>query len=470
MASNLSLAIHFILTIVLSRLLAPDDVGVFSMSAVIIAIAHVFRDFGVTTFIKRVKVLDEMTIRTARTILTLTSTTVAILLYLSASAWANFFNETRVKEVVQVLAIGFLFIPLGAIASAIFTREVAIGKFAIATIASALLYFFSSVIMAMNDFKHMTMAWANIVNILSHGILLNIMLTRKLPWKPSLQGWRQMTVFGVGNVATNLTIAINNAFPDVALGRISTPTFVGLYSRANGTVTMIDKLLQRPIAYFTLPQMAKLHHEKGDVAGAMLNISSTIQCIIFPALAWIAFVAPTIIETLYGQKWVAAAAAVPPLCVAIGITTSFSLAAPTLTSIGKSYAPLFPLLVSLGGKLIAIATLYDGTLWSFSIAILIGEAISIPVYIWILHKYIGLSVRNWTTLNVKQLIWLAPTNAIVLVFCINISSVLPASIYLGTTAIFSMAIHLALFSRINLPIRNELFILLKNLKFKESKQ
>lgn len=461
-ASNLGLAIHFALTVVLSRLLTPDDIGVFSMSAVLIAVAHVFRDFGVTTYIKRVKTLDDSTVRTARTLLLMTSGAMALLMFASAPACARFFNEPRVEEVVRVLALGFLFIPLGAIASAILTREAQVAKTAVATLVSSVVYFAASVWMALNGFDHMTMAWANFINIIAHGLVANILLGKRFDWKPSLLGWREMTNFGLGNVLTNLMRALNIALPDIALGRLSTPATVGLFSRANGTVTMMEKLLQPPINYFTLPQMARVHHAEGDVGALYLRVSSIVQCLMFPALAWIAIVAPDLIGLLYGTQWIPAAAAVPWLCVAIGIATMFAMATPTLMGVGQPYAPMWPVTIIVLVKLLAIFLLFDGSLERFALAIALSEALGIPAYLWVLQRHTGMRWRMWVALNTRLLLYLVPINLAVLMASFGLVGQ-AAWLRLLLTAALSAVLHGLLFIWVDLPIREELRIVRKNI-------
>ncbi len=459
--SNLSLAIHFVLTIVLSRLLTPDDIGVFSMSAILIAIAHVFRDFGVTTFIKRVETLDGTTVRTARTLLVLSSTAMAGLMYLNAGEFAIFFGEPRVEEVVEVLALGFLFIPFGAIASAILTRETQVTKTNIAVLVSAVVYFVSSVVMALHGFDHMTMAWANFISILCHGTLVNLLLGNRFPWSPSLRGWRDMSNFGVGTIVSNLAKILNTAIPDIALGRLSNPTAVGLFSRANGTVTIMEKLLQPPINYFTLPHIAKVHHAAGDVEAVYLRVASIVQCLMFPALAWIGIMAPDLILLLYGPQWVPASTAVPWLCLAIGISSSFVLATPTLMGVGRPYAPVWPLLVMVISKLIMIILTFDGTLSRFAMSLAFGELLGVPAYLWVLHRYIHLEWRKWLSLNVRMLVYLLPVSFIVWASSIVLADY-PGWLRLLSTAVFSGLMHGALFLIVNLPIREELRILKKH--------
>lgn len=466
LASNLNLAIHFVLTLVLARLLTPEDIGIFSMSAVLMGIAHVFRDFGVTAYIKRVRVLDDQTIRTARTVLVIASWSVGLLMYLSADLWASFFNDSRVAEVVVVLAMGFLLIPLGAIAVSILSREVQVARTAAVTLLSALVYFLVSVAFALNGFDHMTMAWANFVNIAFTGIALNIALKRKLPWKPSLKGWRSVVSFGTGNMLASLVEEINLAIPDVALGRLSSPTTVGLFSRANSTVNMTEKLLQPPINYFTLPYMAKVHHADGEVGEVFIRLSSIIQCLTFPALAWIAMMAPDIIFTLYGAKWLPAASAVPWLCVAAGLSIWFALTTPTLNGVGKPFAAIWPLVIIVMGKIAGIFLLFDGTLAGFAFAMAIGETLAVPVYLWTLNRFARVKVGTWARLTFRAMVVLIPLNSFLYLIVQAMPDDWPAAMRVLITLPISAILHTSLYFSVNLPIGEEARILTKNLRLR----
>ncbi len=399
--SNLYTVMTFALTIILARLLTPEDIGVFSMSAVLISIAHVFRDFGLTAFLKREKELTDQVIRTAKGILYLTSTFIAAVMYISAPSWSAFYGEARVEEVIRILALGFLFIPFGSIPYALISREMDAVKNGKVAILSVCVYFVTSIVLAILGFGHTTMAWANFVNIVFSGLANNLILGRKLPLIPSLKGWKQMVSFGLGNVLTSLAKTINTAIPEMMLGRLSNATYVGLISRANATVNMVGKVIEGPINFFTLPYIARIHHQAGDIGRTYLRLSSLINTIMLPPLIWVAIMAEEIILFLFGPAWRGAVPAVPWLCVAIAISTLFSISTQTVMGVGRPYAALAPVLISVAGKIVAIFALYNGTLSSFSMAIAFGEILSIPAFLWMLKKYIDVDLVQWTVDLVK---------------------------------------------------------------------
>jgi len=454
--SNLSTVVNFALAIILARLLSPDDIGVFSMSAVLIAIAHTFRDFGVTSYLKREKELTDQTIRTARGLLYLTSWTMALAMFFSAGFWAGFFNEPRVEAVVRVLALGFVFIPFGAIAQAVMTRELNVVQSAKVTAVSTTVYFIASVGLALLGFQHMTMAWANLINILITGLAYNFFLGHRLPWMPSLQGWRSMVSFGTANVLTALCKVINTSIPDLVLGRLSVAADVGLFSRATSTVNMVGKVIQPTIAFFTLPYMARIHHTTGDVSGDYLRAGSIINCVLLPVLVWVALMAHDIILFLFGEQWLTTVPAIPWICAATGISTLFSLSAQTVTSVGKPLSALYPLVILIVGKLLAIYFVYDGSLRSFAIALLVGEIIGTPAYIYINKNLLHVKLRPWAVNVVATMISITLAGAALALLMNEFLAMAPIAARLVISLPFLTLMSAIFFIALRLPIAAEL--------------
>lgn len=393
--NNWTIVTNFALSLLLARLLSPTDIGIFSMSAVLISVAHVFRDFGVAAYIKQTKTLTDETIRTAMGVLIATSWTVSAILFFGASAWAEFLREPRIVEVVYVLALGFIFVPFGAIPSAILTRRMEVGKTSKVALVSNLSHFFVCLGFAKLGFGHMTMAWANLVDILVCGVGYRLVLAERLPLWPSFKGWRYVTGFGAGNVLPSLLQRFDAAIPDLALGRQSTAADVGLFSRANSTVNLLGEAINPTIQYFALPYLAHVHHNKGRIDQEFLYATSVLNSIVFPALVAIAVLAPELVTFLFGENWLPSARAVPWLCVAYGMNSMFAISTPAVTSIGKPYVAIWPLIILVVAKVILAFTLFDGTLERFAMSVALAQLVSLPFFLIINKLYLEVSVVDW---------------------------------------------------------------------------
>ena len=467
--SSLALVVNFVLTIVLARLLSPHDIGIFSMSAVLMAVAHVFRDFGVTAFIKREKDLTPESLRNALGVLLVTSWSVAAAMYLSASYWADFFREGRVAPVVQVLALGFVFIPFGAIPMAILSRNMAVEKSACVTAASTMVFFSASVLLALNGFGPMTMAWANLINIITTGAMARWALGRPLPWLPTFGQSKSIVHFGLGNLLTALLKAADSALPDILLGRWMTPTAVGLFSRANSTVNMVSTALLPTVNYFALPYMAKVHHANGPVAGEYLRATSLINALILPALAAIAVLAHDIVSLLYGSAWLQAVPAIPWLCFAYAVSSLFTLSAPALTGVGKPYAAIGPNALLVVAKVACAAWLMDGTLGTFAMAIALGQLLSVPYNLWIHERYLRLGWTAWARSTGPVVVQAVLVGCV----CLGIREALPAGFApwaaIAVTGCGALAAFLAGCFLLSLPMAEELKRMQKTLLRRQQK-
>lgn len=454
--SNLALVVNLVLSIVLARLLSPQDIGIFSMSAVLMAVAHVFRDFGVTAFIKREKELTDESLRNSLGVLLVTSWSMAGAMYISAPHWAEFFREARVVPVVQVLALGFVFIPFGAIPLAIITREMAVEKWARITAVTSVVFFATSVALALAGFGPMTMAWANLVNIIVTGLMARWAMARPLPWFPAFGQLKNIVHFGLGNLLTSLLKAADNALPDVLLGRWMSPADVGLFSRANSTVNMVSTALSPTVNYFALPYMARVYHANGPVASEYLRASSLINSLILPALAAIAVLAHDIVSFLYGSAWLAAVPAIPWLCLAFAVSSLFTLSAPALVGVGKPYAAIGPNAMLVVAKVGCALWLMDGTLSTFAIAMVLGQLLSVPYQLWVHQHYLSLPWTSWA----KSTLPLIAQTALVGGVCLGIRIALPAGMPPWTaivvTGVGALAAFLTSCFLFSLPLAAEL--------------
>lgn len=389
-ASNGATVVNFFLAVVMARLLSPEEIGIFSITAVIVSISHVFRDFGVASYLKREKTLTPEILSAATGVLLASSWTIATLLYFSSGYVADYFSQPGIYDVMRVLAVGFFFIPFGSIPQALLQRQLATEKTAIVTAISTIVYAVSCIVLASLGFSYMTMAWANLINIIVTGLTLMALRPKDLLWFPSMRGWGRVAHFGMGSMLTSTLTAVDNAIPDTLLGKLSGAHNVGLFSRANSTVNIFNHVSGPTIGYMALPYLAKSHHDGRDLATEVALAIAYLTGLIWSALAVTAVMAPDIILFLYGEAWRDCAEVVPILCIACGVQATFAFMVPALTGIGRPYWSALPLVFSVTAKVSIALVMFDGTLVSFAWAVAIGEFFAIPGHLFLARRYIAL--------------------------------------------------------------------------------
>ena len=123
-------AIIFVTTVVIARLLTPQEIGIFSLSVAVLALAHMLRDFGVGQYLVQEKVLTAGKIRAAGGFALLTSWSLGAIILLSSRTLSGFYGHEGVKDVLDIAALNFFIIPFTAPTISIFRRDMQFGRLA----------------------------------------------------------------------------------------------------------------------------------------------------------------------------------------------------------------------------------------------------------------------------------------------------------------------------------------------------
>ena len=116
-------AIEVPTSLVIARLLTPEEIGVFSVAAVLVSLAHMLRDFGVGQYIIQEKELTPDRFRTAFGFTLLFAWAIAGLLILISLPVAMYYHEPGIRDVIIVLALNFFLLPFSSVVLASLRRE-----------------------------------------------------------------------------------------------------------------------------------------------------------------------------------------------------------------------------------------------------------------------------------------------------------------------------------------------------------
>jgi O-antigen/teichoic acid export membrane protein len=392
-SSSGATAVQFLVSLILARLLTPAEIGVYSITIVLVNIAHVFREFGVASYLQREAELTPDKIRAAMGVLYGTTWTIALVIFLSSGLVAGYFGYPEVQPVMQVLSIGFLFIPFSSVMLALLVRDYAADKIAVTTAVGTIVYAVTCLGLASLGFGTMSLAWANLANILSTGLAYLPMRPAGLPWLPSWRNCGRVVKFGTGALLTNLLHSINNALPDLLLGKLGSAHQVGLVSRANSTVNIFLAVAGAAIGFGSQAFLAKAYHAQQPLAPILLRAVTLITGLGWPALAMIALLGHDIVYTLYGSAWLESVTAIPALACAAAIDLMFYYTAPAFIAIGRPYLAAFPVAVTCIGRVALAVAFFNGNVASFAWILMAATLCTLPAWLYLQATVLRCPVR-----------------------------------------------------------------------------
>ena len=392
-STNSATLLQFGVTVILSRLLTPGEVGIFSITSVIIGIAAVFRDFGVSNYLQQEKSLTPEKIRSALGLIITTSWILAAFVYFASDYVAAYYGQPGVGQVMRVLTISFVLVPFASFFYAILSRDLRADKQAVVNVVSAIVYATTCITLAYQGFSYMALAWANVANISITILLYILMRPRGIQYIPSFHGWKKPLKFGSGSILGNLINQAHSSIPDLMLGKMSGPHNVGLYSRANGLVGLFNQIAGPTIHYSALPYIANNHHQNASLGPLLAKATSFLTGFAWPAFIFTALFPQEIIKILYGESWLDAAPLVTILCIAGAGRISYSLCAPALTAIGRPSLSAISFGVATIARIGLIFLFGANDIWTFAMALCIADIITLPVPAILMSRYLGYSMR-----------------------------------------------------------------------------
>lgn len=383
--------LQFVVSVMLARMLSPSEIGVYSMTVVFVNFAHVFRDFGVSAYLQREKQLTPDKLRSATGVVFSTSWLIAFALLLSSKWIGEWFHEPASIPVMRVLAVGFFFIPFGSITNALLARDFEAEKQAILSIVGTGSFCVACITFAKLGFGSMALAYANLINIVACALVCIPMRPKDLPWLPSFKHWRSVAHFGIGSLVSSCANSLNNAIPDILLGKLGSARQVGLLSRANSTVTIFSYVAGSTVSYGAVSYLAQAYHRGESLVPTLSRATALLTGVGWTALALTAVLGQDVVLALYGPSWMECVPAILPLSIAGAAAMSFHYLSIAVTSIGRPYLSAVPTVVTMIGRIAFSVALFDGGLTRFAWALCFSTLITAPVMVSQQKRYFAYS-------------------------------------------------------------------------------
>jgi len=389
------IALQFGTTIVVSRLLTPNDIGVFVVAAGLATIASTFRDFGIAEYLIQATELTHQKIRTAFTVNLITSWLMGLVLFLSSYWLDDFYRSDGVGEVMRLQALNFVMIPFGALTMAWFRRALnylplmVIGMLANATSFGVAIYG------AYHGLGYMSLAWSSIAGVAVTVGLSVLMRPAGLPWKPSFAEVRSVMDFGKHAMGIYFVGQIGRIAPDAMIGRAMDLTSVAYFSRGFGLIDLFHRMVVKAVYPICLPYFSQQLRDGHDVAEGYSKAVTLLTGLGWPFFFVIGCMAPSLIHVLYGAQWGEAAPLVPVLCLAAIVELSYALAGEVMIAQGRVDLSNRLQMMLQGTRILGLSLVWplglQGAAWGLVAASLVGAALA--------HGFVGRLMRvRWQAL------------------------------------------------------------------------
>jgi O-antigen/teichoic acid export membrane protein len=303
--------------VTLTRFLQPSDYGLAAIAMVCYSLTSYFTQLGMGRAIIQRPGLTHGNIRAAFTLSIATGLGGFLIACAIAPLLAIYFREPRLKWVFIVFSLNLVFQALSMTAGGLLRRDFRIRDMAICDFLGYLISTFGlGLPMAIKGYG----VWALVASNVSQPFIVAVAyyVARPHSLLPTLHrdDYRHISRFG-GRVTLATAIeAVGVSLDTLMLGRLVTPSILGIYNRAITLSVLPVHNLSGGLTRVFYPAIARAAESTRERCWQMLRSSEVqLMAIIAPTCIGAAVVASTIIPVALGKQWTAAIPTYQALCV-----------------------------------------------------------------------------------------------------------------------------------------------------------
>ena len=307
--------VSFLVSIVLARLLSPDDYGLIGIIAIFTAVCTAIINGGLFDALIRKKDVTEADYNTVFIVNIVISLFLYVIIFFSSPLIASFFGR---EELIALTRVTSLTMVIGALAMVQQTQlrkridfKTQTKITLIASISSGLL----GILLAVLNFG----VWALVIQQLSSQLIKTVLLWVYNKWVPkllfSLNSFKSLFGFGWKIMLVGVMESIWQNLYQVVIGKFYNPSTLGQYTRANQFSQLFSSNLTNVVQRVTFPVLSNIQDEKERLIAAYRRIIKTTMFITTVAMFAMAAVSEPLIYCLIGAKWHEASTYLPLICV-----------------------------------------------------------------------------------------------------------------------------------------------------------
>lgn len=295
--------VTFIVSIILARILLPQEFGLIGMLSIFIGIGTALFEGGLTSSLIRTKELVQEDYSTVFFFNIAASLGIYVVLFFVAPYISEFYSQPRLTIITRVYGVTFMISGLSTVQNTILTRELNFKKQAIITFPALLI---SSIIGVASAYLGYGV-WSLVFSAISNSIFVSLFLWISSDWYPkfifSKAKFQQHFYYGYKlTLSSVLDILFTNIY-QIVIGRFYSPSQVGYYARANSLMMLPVGNISGALNRVIFPIFAKIQDDLLKLKEAYRKIMLLVMFIINPILILLALLAKPIVILLFTEIW-----------------------------------------------------------------------------------------------------------------------------------------------------------------------
>ncbi len=446
---------HFVVTLVLARLLTPNDYGTVALLSIFVSLSNILVDSGFGKALIQKKDATQTDYNTVFYISLAISGVLYAVLFVGAPLVSEFYNIPELTSMLRVMALSLIFHAINGVQNVELNRKM---KFKLSFRISWVRTFFSSatgVGMALLDYGAWSLVWSSVVG----GVVGMIARQLVIAWRPSLTfSWESAKAlfrYGWKIVVARIVATLYRDLSVLLIGKFYTRADLAFVKKGSHVPHLLVNSVDRTLARVSFPALVKMQDSPDRLRRAMRRMIRATTFCVFPLMAFCSACAEDIVVVLLGEQWLPTAPYLA-LWACIWATIPFNtLNVQGMAATGRSGVYLVTVIVRrLIALTVILSTIRYGVLTFVTCIALINAPLGILVNTWPNGRYLGytivmqfkdvlpaflLSLLSASCMYVVEMIHIVPAARLPIACIVGLAVYLVSAILLKLDAVSDMS-------------------------------
>lgn len=296
--------VNFLVSIILARLLLPEQFGTIALSMVFIAILDVFVTHGFGNSLIVNKNSDELDFSTCFYFGSILSIIIYALVFIFAPFIASFFSEPDLAPVLRVMSLRIPIAAVNTCQHAYVSKHMIFRK----------LFFSSTIGITISGVISIAMAymgygiWALVAQYLGNVTIDTVCLFIMLPWRPkwmfSFERLKKIYDYGWKILVVGLVDTGYNQLRNFIIAKKYTTADMAYYGRGLQFPSLGMNMVEPTINGVIFPSLSNCNDDPVQMKSTTRRVIQTSSYVIFPIMIGLIAIAKPLVICLLTEKWV----------------------------------------------------------------------------------------------------------------------------------------------------------------------
>ena len=336
MERTLAQGIQLLVTIVLARILMPEEYGTVALISVLINIALVFVQNGFGNALIQKANADSTDFSTAFYFSLGLSLIIYLILYVTAPYVSAFYRNSELTPLIRGLSVSIIIASMGTVQQAYVSRTMQFRKFFFSTLTGTIVSAFTGIGAALMGLG----AWALIIQQLTNQSIDTLILWFTSGWRPtkefSAKSLRHIFTYGWKLLVSGLIDTVYSNLYTLIIGKKFSAGDVGYYEKGRQFPALIIMNVNATIQSVLFPALSSQQSDRARTKAMTRRAIKTSTFVIFPCMAGLSVIARPLVVLVLTEKWLPAVSYLRFFCLIYAIWPVHTANLQAINALGRS--------------------------------------------------------------------------------------------------------------------------------------